>query len=228
MFSESDLLPISALQHLSFCPRQCALIHLEGQWAENRLTVEGRRLHEIVDEPEIENRPGIRIVRALKMRSLRLGISGQADVVEFIQIGDQDGESGVPFPGEPGRWRPHPVEYKRGRPKIGICDEVQLCAQAFCLEEMLSVSIPSGALFYGQPRRRTHVAFDESLRGATEELCQQLHEMFESRKTPAAMYEKKCDSCSLIEICKPKAFARRNPQSYINSLLRETGGGRVE
>lgn len=223
MYSEADLLPLSALQHLSFCERQCALIHIEGQWEENRLTVEGRQLHDKVDKPEVENRPGIRIVRALKIRSLRLGISGQADVVEFHRL-DESGGRGVPVPFVDGLWSPFPVEFKRGRPKRSNCDVVQLCAQALCLEEMLKVSIPSGALFYGQPRRRTDVTFDTPLRNTTEMLCRQLHELIDSRVTPPSTYEKKCDSCSLLELCKPKAFARPNTKTYLDGLLHDAAG----
>ena len=138
MYTEDDLLPISGLQHLLFCERQCALIHLEQVWAENRLTVEGKNMHDRVHEREAESRPGIRIVRALRLRSLRLGLTGMADVVEFHL------DSGVRSQG-----LPFPVEYKRGKPKADYSDSVQLCAQAICLEEMLSCTIPAGALFYG-------------------------------------------------------------------------------
>jgi len=190
MYDEDDLLPLSGLQHLMFCPRQWALIHLEGIWAENRLTAEGRHLHERVHELDSETRNGVKTVRGLLLRSLRLGLTGQADVVEFTT-----GEgTAVPFP----------VEYKRGRPKPDRCDEVQLCAQALCLEEMLGVPIPGGALFYGQPRRRHEVEFDETLRGETEKLAAAMHEMFNVGVTPPAVYEKKCDNCSLYTWCLPK------------------------
>lgn len=220
MHAEADLLPLSALQHLVFCERQCALIHLEQQWEENRLTTEGRVLHERVDEPNVENRPGLRIVRALKIRSLRLGISGQADVVEFHRIADGTRE-GVRLPRAEGRWQPFPVEYKRGKPKTDLCDEVQLCAQAMCLEEMLGAPIPAGALFYGAPRRRSDIQIDESLRAETERRCVRLHDMIESRVTPPAFYTKRCDSCSLLDICKPKAFNGKPPSRYLASLFQE-------
>jgi CRISPR-associated exonuclease Cas4 len=155
MFSEDDLLPISALQHLLFCPRQCALIHLERQWAENRLTIEGQRLHKKADAGKAERRlgvvkgnragsdahgDGVRTERAILLRSLQLGLFGKADVVEFVTV---DGRTTV-----------RPVEYKRGKPKKDRSDVVQLCAQAMCLEEMLGVVIPVGAIFYGVTRRR--------------------------------------------------------------------------
>lgn len=190
LYDEDDLLPLSGLQHLQFCPRQWALIHIEGVWSENRLTVEGKHLHERVHEMESETRNGVKTVRGLLLRSLRLGLSGQADVVEL-------------HPGE-GTEVPFPVEYKRGRPKPDRCDEVQLCAQALCLEEMLHTSIPRGALFYGQPRRRHDVDFDESLRKETEALAETMHRLFDAGQTPVAVYESKCDNCSLYNWCLPK------------------------
>ena len=130
MFTEDNLLPISALQHLLFCERQCALIHLERAWQENRLTAEGRIMHERVHEGGDETRRDVRIVRGLRLRSLALGLVGIADVVEFHRAAD-----GVAVPESAGTWRPFPVEYKRGRPKSEPWDAVQLCAQALCLEE---------------------------------------------------------------------------------------------
>lgn len=146
-YSEDDLIPISALQHYLFCPRQCALIHVERIWEDNRLTAEGNILHDRVHDQGAETRPNARIVRGLALRSLRLGIAGIADMVEFFPD-----SAGIIVPGLAGRWRPHPVEFKRGRPKPGRCDEVQVCAQAMCLEEMLSATIDDGDIFYGQPR----------------------------------------------------------------------------
>jgi CRISPR-associated exonuclease Cas4 len=199
MFSEDELLPISALQHLVFCPRQCGLIHIEQLWTENVFTAEGRGLHETAHETNAESRPGVRIVRGLRLRSLELGLVGQADVVEF-----HDDSAGAAVPGLQGRYRPFPVEYKRGKPKVDVCDEVQLCAQALCLEEMLGTSIANGALFYGRPRRRKEVELSDSLRQQTRDTAGQLHELFRSRRTPQAAYAKKCESCSLLERCMPK------------------------
>jgi len=139
-YTEDDLIPISALQHFVFCERQCALIHIEQAWTENRLTAEGRLLHERVHDQGGESRAGVRIERGLPLRSLRLGLVGVADVVEFHPLSE-------------GGWRPFPVEYKRGKPKRNACDEIQVCAQALCLEEMLGVRIPAGALFYGKTHR---------------------------------------------------------------------------
>ena len=166
MYSEDDLLPISGLQHLHFCERQWGLIHLEQQWEENRLTAEGRLLHDRVHEAGSETRPGVVIARGLHLHSFRLGLTGVADVVEFQQAEDA-AEGAIQLPERRGWWRLFPVEYKRGEPKADACDEVQLCAQALCLEETLGAAIRGGALFYGQKRRRTDVPFDEELRART-------------------------------------------------------------
>ncbi len=145
-YAEDDLIPISALQHLIFCERQCALIHVEQAWDENRFTAEGRIMHERVHEAGEDSRGTVRVARGLSLRSLRLGLIGKADVVEFHRV-------------ERGRWRPFPVEHKRGKPKPDESDKVQLCAQALCLEEMLGAEVPSGAIFYGRTRHRLEVAF---------------------------------------------------------------------
>jgi len=212
MYPEEELIPISALQHLVFCPRQCALIHIEQVWTENVFTAEGRGLHEKVHETEAESRPGVRIVRGLRLRSLELGLVGQADVVEF-----HEDTGGAAVPGLDGRYRPFPVEYKRGKPKVDVCDEVQLCAQAMCLEEMLGTSIPRGALFYGRPRRRKEVELTETLRQQTRDTAGQLHELFRSRQTPTAAYSKKCESCSLLERCLPQITGvKKNIRHYLS------------
>lgn len=188
---ESDLLPLSALQHLLFCERQCALIHLEGAWEENRLTAEGRLLHTRVHERGDESRGEVRVARGLRLRSIRLGLVGQADVVEFHRLPD-------------GAWRAFPVEYKRGRPKPDDCDRIQLCAQALCLEEMTGSDIPEGALFYGAVRRRHPVVFDGTLRAAVADAASRLHALMSGKATPTAVYEKKCENCSLIALCRPR------------------------
>jgi len=206
---DDNLLPLSALQHLVYCERQCALIHLEGVWAENRLTVEGGRLHRRVhDRPEVECPAGLRLARQVRLRSLRLGLSGIADVVEFHPVGENavphEPDAGTVLPGVAGRWRPFPVEYKRGRPKRNRCDEVQLCAQALCLEEMLGTAVLAGALFYGRTRRRKDVSFDSSLRRTTEDAADRLHRLFDARTTPPAEVGPKCRNCSLKDACLPK------------------------
>jgi len=195
MAQEEDqrLVPLSALQHFLFCPRQCALIHLEQQWAENQLTAEGRLLHEAVDQGGRERRAGVRLVRSLPLACRRLGLSGVADVVEFH--GPEQ--------------RPYPVEYKRGRPKAHRADEVQLCAQALCLEEMLGLTLAEGALFYGESRRRTVVALDAGLRALTEATAAGVQRLFEQGETPPPCYQAgRCGRCSLLELCRPQALAR--------------------
>lgn len=206
MYDEPNLLPISALQHLIFCERQCALIHIEQVWSDNEFTAEGNILHERTHEGPDESRPGVRIARGLPVRSLELGLSGQCDVVEFHQ------DSGNVLL----------VEYKRGKPKSHAADEVQLCAQALCLEEMLNRRIEGGALFYGKRRRRTDVIFDEALRALTRESARRLHALIASRITPLAIREKKCESCSLLAICMPDALRlRRGAAAWFQRQVRE-------
>ncbi|MDE2976813.1 MAG: CRISPR-associated protein Cas4 [Acidobacteriota bacterium] len=189
---EGDLVPISALQQMLYCPRQCALIHVERLWMENVYTAEGRLLHKRVDAGGAELRGDAKIGRGVPLRSLRLGLVGVADVVELRAGG-----------------RPYPIEYKRGRPKAHRADEAQLCAQALCLEEMLGVAVPEGALFYGAERRRTVVPFDEELRSLTERLAGDTRRMLAARETPAAEYDRrKCSACSLIDACQPRRPGR--------------------
>ncbi|MDE0660705.1 MAG: CRISPR-associated protein Cas4 [Gammaproteobacteria bacterium] len=186
--SEDEFIPISALQHFVYCPRQCALIHTERQWAENAYTAEGRLLHQRVDEGGAIRRGDVTTSRSVAVRSIRLGLTGVVDVVE-----SRNGQA------------PYPVEYKRGRPKTHRADEVQLCAQAICLEEMLEVAIPEGALYYGKNRRRRVVTFDMVLRHLTVEIVGRTHVLLGSRCTPPAVFDpRKCGSCSLQDICQPR------------------------
>lgn len=203
MEEDRDLLPISALQHLQFCERQCALIHVEGLWAENRRTVEGRLLHERVHEAGANSRRGVRHERGMQLSSHRLGLFGVADLVEFA-------------PGQP----PRPIEYKRGRPKTHDADEVQLCAQALCLEEMLSCVVDQGELFYGAIRRRVTVVLSTDLRQRTELAAQHLHRLIASGRTPVAKREPKCDRCSLIAVCLPDSFrTRASAARYVDDAV---------
>jgi CRISPR-associated exonuclease Cas4 len=218
MYSEDDLLPISGLQHLLFCERQWGLIHLEQIWDENRLTAEGRVLHERAHTGGSENRPRVRTSRGLRLHSFALGLIGQTDVVEFHRSPE-----GVVLPEAEGFWRPFPIEYKRGRVKRGSCDEVQLCAQALCLEEMFGAKIREGALYYGEPRRRHPVAFDPALRQRTEDLAGRMHELYRLAVTPVAKHEPKCESCSLIGRCMPRLLAK--PASVSRYLARALASG---
>jgi len=207
MYSIEDLIQLSALQHMVFCERQCALIHVEQTWTESGRTAEGRIMHERVHEESRESRGDVRIEYGVALRSLRLGLIGKADVVEFHRRPD-------------GAWLPFPVEYKRGKPKADDCDKVQLCAQAICLEEMLSTSIPAGALFYGQTRRRLDVVFDEALRHETEEAACRARDLIASGRTPPPVYEKRCESCSLMADCLPKTIQKqRSVKNYLMRIL---------
>jgi len=204
-YTEDDLIQLSSLQHFMFCERQCALIHIEQLWSENLFTAEGRIMHDKADSNKFESRGNVRIDYSVPLRSLRLGLVGKADVVEFHKHGDM--------------WIPFPVEYKRGKPKMDDCDKVQLCAQALCLEEMLGGNIPSGAIFYGKTRRRMDVVFGKALRTATEETARRVHELIESGITPKAEYSKKCERCSLLHLCLPKANSKAS--SYLAKAMEE-------
>lgn len=204
-----DLIQLSSLQHFVFCPRQCALIHIEQVWSENVFTAEGRIMHDKADSNKSESRGKMRIDYSVPLRSLRLGLIGKADVVEFHR---QENEI----------WLPFPVEYKRGKPKSDNCDRVQLCAQAICLEEMLGVEIKEGALFYGQTRRREDVIFDAALRQETEDTARKVHELIESGITPKTEYSKKCESCSLLELCMPKTCGKaKSASKYLLTAIEE-------
>lgn len=198
---------LSALQHYLFCPRQCALIHVEGVWSENFLTAAGRQLHERVDRRGGETRKDVHSATALRLTSQRLGLTGVADMVEFHRQEAPQDESGrtvaVRLPGRSGYWRPFPVEYKRGAPKPHRADDVQLCAQALCLEEMLGVAITSGALLYGATRRRMDVAFDSGLRILTENVANKVRGLIRAGLTPPPILTKGCRACSLVDVCRP-------------------------
>jgi CRISPR-associated exonuclease Cas4 len=200
---EDALIPLSALQHFLFCPRQCALIHVEQLWAEDGATAEGRALHERADSGQLDRKQGVKILRALVLRSFALGVTGKADVVEM--------HGAVPYP----------VEYKRGRPKAHRADEVQLCAQAICLEEMFDQPVLQGALFYGATRRRMEVAFDAALRSLTRDIAARTRDMLASGRTPPPVYKPACDKCSLCAICAPEPLQK--PPHIAAWLARQIG-----
>jgi len=224
MYSDDDLLMLSGIQHIAFCERQWALIHIEQQWAENMRTVEGTHMHERVDDPfASEVRGRVITLRSVSMVSYRLGLYGVADVVEFIR--SENGQ-GIGLEGYPGKWRPVPVEYKRGKPKPDERDEVQLCAQAICLEEMYNAKddsnliIATGYLFYGETRHRHEVIFSHELRNRVETYALQMHKLFETGNTPLAIYKTHCKACSLVEICNPMAFSNpRKVNDYLKNIL---------
>ena len=207
-YDDENLLMISALQHILFCERQCALIHVEQIWCENVFTVKGEIMHEKAHSGEVEYRDGMRIERGIPLRSLELGLVGRADVVEFHR---QPDSSLLPFP----------VEYKLGKPKENRCDEVQLCAQAICLEEMMDVTLTSGALFYGRTRKRHDVVFECELRSITADAAMRLHRIVDNGITPLPDYNrKKCDACSLKEFCIPKIPAKP-ATSFMEKIIDE-------
>jgi len=225
MFAEDQLIPISALQHWAFCPRQCALIHLDRTWLEDARTAEGRILHDRTHGGGSQIADGLRTVRSLPLRSLRLGLAGIADVVEFhTPQSDTPNDQAAHVPAVAGRWTVLPIEYKRGRPKCNDCDRVQLCAQAICLEEMLDVHIPRGALYYGQRKRRTDVIFNSALRARTEYVARQVRRMFDQPALPPPKFSRKCRSCSLMEACMPQRTGRSHNivRAYVKRMVAET------
>lgn len=205
MYSEDDYIQLAALQHFIFCPRQCALIHVEQLWEENRLTAEGRVTHERVHDEGVEKRKGVNIERGVSLCSKQLGLIGKADIVEFRHT-----SAGTEV---------FPVEYKHGKPKVDDCDKVQLCAQAICLEEMLGGKIERGAIFYGKIRRRLDVEFDCALRKVTSDTARRLHGLIKSGKTPPPEYAKRCENCSLVDMCMPKAMGGRKVERYISDMV---------
>ena len=203
-YKDDDLLALSGIQHMAFCERQWALIHMEQQWDENVLTVEGKHVHERVDNPlENDTRGEIRTTRSVPVLSRKLGLQGVADVVEYIRNEKLPETETITLQGRKGRWKVRPVEYKRGKHKPDDRDEVQLCAQAIALEEMLDTTIMEGILYYNETRRRETVTFDNPLRERVEILSSRMHWMFERGFIPSPKKEKHCLRCSLYEICQP-------------------------
>lgn len=217
MYSDDDLLMLSGIQHIAFCERQWALIHVEQQWAENVKTTEGNHLHERVDDPmESDKRGKVITYRAFPLVSYQLGLTGRADVVELIYTC----EGGVLIEGYEGRWLLHPVEYKRGKQKPDDRDAVQVCAQAICLEEMFKIKITNGSLFYGETRRRVHVEFTTELRQTVFDHALRMHELYNDGVTPLPVYKSHCKSCSLIDICLPQNLSgKRKASDYLRNSL---------
>lgn len=200
-----DLIMISALEHYSYCPRQCALIHVEQTFDENLYTMRGRAVHDRVDEVASEIQEGVRVERALPIWNRRLGLVGKADVVEF------HGEI------------PYPVEYKHGSRRKREHDDLQLCAQAMCLEEMTGKVVPRGAIFHHSSRRRREVVFDQRLRTLVETTVQAIREMLSLKVIPLPVNDARCRHCSLQESCMPAAIAEQNRSSFLKRSLFEVG-----
>lgn len=216
MYAEEDYLMLSGIQHFAFCRRQWAIIHIEQQWAENYRTTAGELMHKKAhDAGSFEKRGDLMIVRGLRVSSRELGVSGQCDVVEFHRD-----ESGIDLFGYDGKWRPVPVEYKRGVPKEDNEDELQLCAQAVCLEEMLQTDIAEGYLYYGENRRRSHVEFSGVLREELKRVVKEMHELFQRGYTPKVKPSKKCKACSLEELCVPKLQKITSVREYIQQEIK--------
>lgn len=218
-YQEEDYLMISGIQHFHFCRRQWALIHIEQQWAENVHTAVGELMHKKVHDPYLkEKRKDVLVVRALPVASRLMGVSGECDVVEFHKC-----EDGISLHGHRGTYRMYPVKYKKGKPKDSQEDALQLTAQAMCLEEMFSARIPEGALFYGETRRREPVIFTEELRRQVKDSFEEMHQYMKRQYTPKAKTSKKCQSCSLKEICLPRLPKSPSVRQYMEEMLEEDG-----
>lgn len=214
---EEDWLQLSGLQHFAFCRRQWALIHIENQWAENFRTVDGSIMHENAHDQDFrESRGDVLTVRGLAIHSAELGVSGQCDVVEFHRELD-----GISLRNQEGLWKPYPVEYKRGKPKDGQADELQLCGQAMCLEEMLCCAVPEGALYYGESRRRSTVQFTQELRSQVRDSLAEMHDLYRKSYTPKVKPSKSCSACSLKELCLPKLMRVKTVSDYLSGAMEE-------
>lgn len=216
-YKEDEYLMISGIQHFKFCRRQWALIHIEQQWEENVHTVVGELMHKKAHDPYLtEKRKGVLITRALPVSSRMLGISGECDVVEF-----HEKDEGVKLQGHRGLYEIYPIEYKKGKPKESEEDILQLTAQVMCLEEMFSSDIQEGALFYGETRRREPVKITEELRNQVKDIVKEMHQYYEKRYTPQVKYSKRCNSCSLKNICMPKLGKTSSVKSYVAQALED-------
>ena len=216
-YREEDFLMLSGIQHYAFCKRQWALIHIEQQWQENIHTVVGELFHKKAhDKFSYEKRGDVIITRGLPIHSRELGISGECDIVEF-----REKENGIRLFGRTGTYQPYPVEYKKGSPKNTEADILQLAAQAMCLEEMFSISVPEGALYYGEIRRRESVVINDELRSTVHRMVEDMHRLFTKGHTPKVKWGKSCNACSLKEICLPRMGKLSSGGTYIEKKLQE-------
>jgi CRISPR-associated exonuclease Cas4 len=221
-YSEDDYLMLSGIHQFAFCRRRWALIYVEQQWEDNWRTVDGSLFHERAHDPLFtEKRRDVIITRDMAVRSRDLSVAGQCDVVEFLR----DDENGVTLHGRAGKWRPRPVEYKRGKSQKNDSDRLQLCAQAMCLEEMLACRpIEQGCLYYGETRRREYVDLTDELRGSARRMFAEMHMYFERRHTPRVKPGKSCRSCSLYDICMPKLPGEHSVERYIEDMMEAVTG----
>lgn len=219
-YDDDQMLMLSGIQHYMFCPRQWALIHVEQQWADNRLTAEGLLLHKNVDNPAYRQKNGETItLRAVHIASHTLGLYGICDAIELLPSDNQ--EDAITHPKYAGFWKPYPVEYKRGHRKPDERDAVQLTAQVICLEEMYGIHIPEAALFYNETRHREIITIDESLRCRTIELSEAMHKTFDGGITPKAVEKRSCKSCSLMDICAPELTKKTSVAYYLKKSFDE-------
>lgn len=219
-YAEDDMLMLSGIQHYAFCPRQWALIHIEQQWNENLLTTEGHIMHQHVDDPFYRKKMGDHIcLRSVSLASRELGLYGISDMIELHPT--TECSTAITHPSYPGYWIPYPVEYKHGKPKRDDIDLVQLTAQAMCLEEQYGITISSGAIFYGEIRRRVGVEFTEELRFAVRTYAASMHDIFENGKIPLAALRPYCKSCSLKDICMPETATCESASQYLRCNLYE-------
>lgn len=218
-YSDNDLLWLSGIQHYAFCPRQWALAYIDQQWQDNSLTIEGTWLHRIVDDPfNMDCEEGIVHLRSVPVKSYRLGFYGIADLLELSPLTDTT-QKAFTVPKYPGRWSVMPIEYKHGKEKSDDIDEVQLCAQAICLEEMYNIKIDHGAFFYGKTRRRTTISMDDTLRHRVEQLSEEMHKNNQSGTIPDAAPSNKCRSCSLADLCmSPDLRKAPTVSNYLKTL----------
>lgn len=219
-YNEEDMLMLSGIQHFMFCPRQWALIHIDQQWEENRLTMEGNLLHTNVDNPSYRQKNGDTItLRSVSVASKELGLYGITDAVELIPTAN--GEKGIQHKLYPGCWKPFPIEYKRGKPKRSAIDEVQLAAQVLCLEDMYDIHIEYGALYYGETKHREVIHINQTLRDQTIECAKEMHRVFQMGIIPKASKGKYCKNCSLVDICMPDLENRSTVKHYLKKYLYE-------
>ena len=194
---------------------QWALIHVEDQWAENFRTMDGQLFHQKAHDTGFAETRGDRVVkRGIRVYSAALGVSGACDVVEFSRQ-----ENGIPLAGHPGLWQPYPVEYKRGKPGVTHGDALQLCGQALCLEEMLCCTIPAGAVYYGELRRREQVVFTEELRAEVRAALTEMHQYAQRGYTPKVKPRKGCGACSLQDVCLPKLMGKPSVEHYVKEAV---------
>ncbi len=220
MYDDDQMLMLSGIQHYMFCPRQWALIHIEQQWEENRLTAEGQLLHKNVDDPTYRQKNGNTItLRAVHVASHTLGLYGITDAIELLP--SETSENAITHPRYAGYWKPYPIEYKRGHPKPDERDEVQLTAQVICLEEMYDIHIPEAALFYYETRHREVIKIDKHLRHLTQELAEAMHKLFAEGVTPRATEQKSCRNCSLIDVCAPELTQKSSVATYLKKTFDE-------